>query len=137
MPTFFAPLNAYADVGLLVLRVALFVIFWVHGRSKAGMWKAQPSAQTPASMISIMKLLSVCEPLGALAMLGGFLTQLVALCFVIIMLGAVYFKIVAWKSPFMAHDKTGWEFDLLILAASLVLLLSGGGAYSLDRMFGW
>jgi uncharacterized membrane protein YphA (DoxX/SURF4 family) len=98
------------------------------------MWKAQPSAQTPAQMIRIMKLLSVCEPLGAIAMVGGFLVQPAALGFCIIMLGAINAKINTWKLPFKADNATGWEFDLLILAASVLILLAGAGAFSLDRL---
>ncbi|MEO5927465.1 MAG: DoxX family protein [Patescibacteria group bacterium] len=131
---FLLALHSYADWGLLALRLALAAIFWVHGRSKAGMWKMQPSAQMPAKTISIMKLLSICEPLGALAMVVGFLTQPAALGFSLIMLGAIHSKKNVWKTPFKADDKTGWEFDLLILAASLFLLLAGAGAFSLDRL---
>ena len=124
-------LHAYADWGLLGLRLVLAAIFLVHGLSKRGMWKMQPSAQMPGSMIGIMRLLSVCEPLGALGVLTGVLAQWAAIGFCLVMLGAIYSKIVKWHMPFKAEDKTGWEFDLLILASSLVIVLMGPGAISL------
>jgi len=115
-------LHSFSDWGLLAVRLALFGIFWVHGRGKAG------------STMPIMRVLSICEPLGALAVLAGLLTQPAALGFVAVMIGAIYSKIYKWKVPFKADDKTGWEFDLLILAASIMLIISGAGAFSLDRM---
>lgn len=97
------------------------------------MWKMQPSEQMPASMINTMKLLSICEPLGALAMLGGLLVQPAAFGFILVMLGAMQMKMTKWKTPFKSDSTTGWEFDLLILAASILLLLTGAGAISLDH----
>jgi len=82
-----------------------------------------------------MRLFSIAEPIGALAMAVGFLTQWAALGFIIIMLGAINFKINKWKSPFSAQDKTGWEFDFIILAANTAILLLGAGALSLDKLF--
>ncbi len=93
-----------------------------------------PSEQMPAKMINLMRLLSVCEPLGAIAMFSGFLVQPAALGLSLIMLGAIYLKITKWKTPFKAENTTGWEFDLLILAASITLIILGGGAWSLDNL---
>ena len=39
------------------------------------------------------------------------------------MLGAIYFKIFKWKMPFTSQTSTGWEFDLVLLAAGLVILV--------------
>lgn len=131
---FLLSLHAYADWGLLALRLAMFFIFWVHGSRKWSMWNAKPSPQTPAPMLSLMRLLSVCEPLGAIAILVGFLTQPAALGLGLVMIGAIYMKAKQWKVPFMSKDQTGWEFDLMILAACIALLLMGGGAFSIDRI---
>jgi uncharacterized membrane protein YphA (DoxX/SURF4 family) len=127
----FLDFSRWSDLALLALRIAVAAIFWVHGRSKAGTWKAQPSPQTPAPMLNLMRTLSVAEPLGALAMLTGVLSQFAAIGFMLVMGGAIYMKIRLWKTPFFAHDKTGWELDLLVLAASFALLILGPGAYTL------
>lgn len=120
-----------ANFSLLFLRVAVGVIFLVHGLGKRGMWKMQPSAQMSGGMLGVMKLLSVVEPLGGVAVLVGFLTNWAALGLGVIMLGALWFKINKWKTPFSATDKVGWEFDLLILASVLILLAYGPGALAL------
>ena len=127
-------LQQYGDIGLLALRLALGVIFWVHGRSKWGMWKMQPTEQMPAKMISRMRSLSIAEPLGAVAVLLGLLTQLAAAGFCIIMLGAIWMKKRTWKTSFMSTQTTGWEFDFFILGVSLALIVLGSGSFSLDRV---
>ena len=93
----------------------------------------QPNEQMKAPMIALMRLLSVAEPLGGIALAAGFLTQLAALGLGLIMAGAIYLKISKWKMPFKANNATGWEFDLVLLAGNLVILTSGPGALNLDR----
>jgi len=131
----FASFNQYADMALLILRVTVGAIFLVHGTAKWPMWKVQPTAQVPGKMLNILKLLSIVEPLGAVALLSGFLTQAAALGYAIIMLGAIYMKMRVWKSGFTSKQGTGWEFDFLILAACAALVILGAGALSLDRVF--
>jgi putative oxidoreductase len=129
-------LHQWSDLALLVLRCAVAAIFWVHGRSKAGMWKMQPGPQMPAPMLNLMRTLSIAEPLGALAMLAGLLSQLAAVGFILVMGGAIYMKRKAWKTPFMSQTSTGWELDLLVLASAFTLLILGPGAYSLQALLG-
>jgi len=133
--SFFLTLQSYDDIGLLALRLALAAIFWVHGTSKLAMWKMQPSEQLPAPMLRVMRLLSVCEPLGAIAMVLGFLTQLASVGFIIIMLGAINLKRGMFKQKFSMGQAVGWEFEFLIALASLALVFLGPGAYALDRVW--
>ena len=130
---FLNSLTSYSDWGLLALRLAIGAVFVVHGKGKMGMWKMKPNGQMKAPMTSMMKLLSVAEPLGGIALAAGFLTELAALGLGVIMLGALYFKMKVWKMAFKADNATGWEFDLVLLAGCLALLTSGAGAYSLDQ----
>lgn len=130
----FLYLGQYDDMALLILRAAVAIIFLVHGLSKWPLWKAQPSPGMSAAMLNIMRLLSIAEPLGAIALLAGFLTQFAALGYAIIMLGAIIMKIRIWRVGFSAKQGGGWEFDFLILASCLALIILGGGAWSLDRL---
>lgn len=131
---FFANLHQFGDWGLLALRIAAGAIFLVHGTQKWAMWKMQPSEQMPAGMISLMKFLSIVEPLGGLAVLVGFLTQLAAIGLGIVMIGAIWLKIGRIKVPFAPRDKAGWEFDFIILAAAIALFFFGAGTLGLDRV---
>jgi putative oxidoreductase len=128
----FAPLHTLTDWGLLVLRVGLGVTFLVHGIQKRAMWKMQPSAQMPAGLLSILRLLSIAEPLGGVAAITGFLTQLAAAGFVIIMLGAINLKARQLHKGFTGDG--GWELDYLLLSAAVALLILGAGRISLDRV---
>lgn len=134
MIQFFLSLHAFSDWGLLALRIALGATFIVHGRMKKGMWNMQPSAQMPSGMLNLMRFLSIVEPLGGLAVLVGFLTQPASLGLAIIMIGAIKLKTMKWKTPFASLEKNGWELDLILLAAALMVFFSGAGSFGLDRM---
>lgn len=132
---FFSQLHHLSDWGLLVLRLGVGVTFLVHGIQKRAMWKMQPSAQMPASLLSILRLLSIAEPLGGVAAITGFLTQLAAIGFVIIMLGAINLKARQLHRSFTGDG--GWELDYVILSAAIALVILGAGGISIDRaLFG-
>ena len=118
------------DWGILALRIGLAVIFLVHGFQKRAMWNMQPTPQLSAGMIRILRLLSVVEPLGGLAVLGGFLAQIAAIGLAIIMVGAIRLKAVKMQRKFTGDG--GWEFDFILLAACIALILLGPGRLSVD-----
>ena len=128
-------LNGLENVGLLVLSVVLGAIFIYH---------SIPKLKAPASMAKGMgkskgfvSLLGVVEFVSGLFLILGFLTQIGALLLVVVMLGALYHKLFKWNVPFAAHDKLGWEFDVILLAAAIALLLLGAGNVSIDTLLGW
>lgn len=125
--------HGWSDVALLLMRLALGAVFLAHGKMKWGMWKSPEPGAAPMPMRNVMRFLSIVEPLGGIATIFGFLTQFAAAGFVCIMLGAIWSKIKVWKSPFVGMNATGWEFDLMNLVASLVLITAGSGIYSLDH----
>jgi putative oxidoreductase len=131
---FFSSIHQAGDFGLLLLRISLGVIFWEHGMMKKGMWKMQPSEKLPAKMLSIIRTLSIAEPLGAAAIILGLFSQITAACFCIVML----FAIPARKSQgatFISKNTAGWELDFLILISSLLIVFMGAGQYALDHLF--
>lgn len=117
---------------LLALRIAVGVIFLVHGVQKQAMWKMQPSAQLPAPMLKLLRFLSIVEPLGGLAMIAGFLTRPAAIGLAIIMVGAINLKARKMHRGFTGDG--GWELDFIVLSANVALLLVGAGAWSLDSV---
>lgn len=125
-------LHQYDDFGLLVLRLVIGTIFLVHGIPKLKKWKVKPSKEVPAGMLSIMRTLSIVEPTAGIAVILGIATPVAAAVLGIVMLGAIWMKVAKWHVPFSAHDKVGWEFDLLILASCLVLIFQGAGSIALD-----
>lgn len=113
----FTQLMAYNDIGLFILRLAIGVIFFSHALPKL---KNQ--------MGSKFLLLGVVEGVSSIALVLGVYSQLAALLLGIVMVGAIWMKITKWHVPFMAMDKTGWEFDFILLAAAIAILLGGGGS---------
>ena len=121
-----AQLLQYNDVGLLLLRITIAVIFIYHGLPKLSKAKAMSAMMgMPAGMIF---MLGVVEILASLGIAFGVFTQVSALLLAIVMVGAIGTKIMKWNVPFAAMDKTGWEFDLILLFASIAILLGGGGS---------
>jgi putative oxidoreductase len=126
-------LNKYYDFGLLFLRLTVGAIFIVHGLQKLAMWNMAPNAQMGAGALLLMKLLSITEPLAGAVLILGIWVNLAALVLAFIMLGAILMKIFVFKVGFVALQTTGWELDLALLAANLVLLLGGGGKLALGK----
>ncbi len=129
---FFSRLHELNDWALLALRLGVGITFLVHGLQKRAMWKAQPSAQMPASLLGVLRLLSVAEPLGGLAVLTGFLSQLAAAGLAIVMMGAIRLKVAVLHKRFTGDG--GWELDFILLAAAIALFILGAGQLALDRL---
>ncbi len=117
----------YQNIGWLVLRVALAAIFLYHGVPK--LKEAHVKAAGMGWRVWQIVLLGLVETLGALGILFGVFLQVSALGLCVVMLGAIWMKVSKWHVPFSAMDKMGWEFDLILFAASLILLLGGGGSF--------
>ena len=121
-------LYRHRNVSLLLLRIALAGPFLFHGYAK---WT------NFATMPGIMKILAVAEPLGAVALILGFLTRWASLGLAIIMLGAIWTKMSVMGVGYAEMGKTGWEFDFILFAASIAILVHGPGKYSVDLGVGW
>lgn len=63
------------------------------------------------------------EVVVAVALISGTYVREAGLVLAVIMLGAIYFKKFKWNTPFSSYNTTGWEYDLVLLAASLYFLL--------------
>ena len=120
--------------GLLILRVFLGIIFVYHGMPKL-MMSGKMAKGMGWSSGSVV-LLGLVEFLSGLALVLGLYAEIGALLVGIIMLGALWHKMFKWKMPFFAMDKTGWEFDLILLGAAISILFLGAGSFSLDSMMG-
>lgn len=122
----FEQLTQYNNIGLLVLRLAVAIIFIYHAMPK--LKNAKGMAQMVGMPAGMIFMLGGVEFLSSIGLVLGTYTQLAALLLAIVMVGAIGMKIMKWHVPFAAMDKTGWEFDLILLAANIVILVNGGGA---------
>ena len=123
-------LNQFGDISFLVLRLVIAAIFIYHAMPKLKGAKMMSQAMgMPAGMIF---MLGGIEFLSSLGMIFGVYVQVAAFLLAMVMIGAIYFKTARWHIPFGAMDKTGWEFDLILLAANIILLVNGGGAIGIQ-----
>lgn len=129
----FGSLHSLIDVPLIALRAAIGAIFLVHGWPKVMSASAMAAAWGNPNMAGFLRFLGTAEIAGSFAVFAGLLTPLSAAGLSIIMLGAIWTKLTSMKTGFTAHDKTGWEFDVMVLAGTVTLFFLGAGRFSIDR----
>ncbi|MGA2726702.1 MAG: hypothetical protein ABSE96_02745 [Terracidiphilus sp.] len=47
------------------------------------------------------------------------------------MMGAIYMKVVKWKTGFRGEKASDWHYDLLFVVMNLTILCTGGGRIAL------
>jgi putative oxidoreductase len=114
--------------GPLPIRVLTGIIFIAHGIPKLinipGTQHFFQATGLPPEMAVIIALLEV---IGGFALVFGILTRVSAILFIIEMIGST---LTAKLSKGFA---SGYDFDLLIMAVSISLLLTGPGQPSIER----
>ena len=127
----FEQLIQYSNFGLFILRLAVAVVFIYHAIPKFKNAKIMGQGMgMPAAMVFV---LGMVEFLSSVGLIFGIYTQLAALLLATVMVGAIWFKIIKWHVPFAAMDKTGWEFDFILLAANISILLVAGGSIGIQQ----
>ena len=123
----------------LILRVGLGLALIPHGAQKLFGWFGgyglQGTAQWMESIglhprLLMAALAGGAEFFGGLALLLGLLTRPAAALTAFTMLVAIFS--VHWSSGFFLSNG-GYEYGFVLLLASLSLLVSRGGRFSLDR----
>lgn len=123
-------LEQLSDVAYLVLRLVIAAIFIYHAVPK--LKNARGMAQMVGMPAGMVFMLGSVEFLSSLGMVLGVYVQVAALLLSLVMIGGISLKTMKWRVPFAAMDKTGWEFDLILLAANIFLLVNGGGAIGIQ-----
>jgi putative oxidoreductase len=135
-------LRTHHDVGLTVLRLVLGIVFFAHGAQKVLGWfggygfSATLQGMSMGLPKGIVLLVMAAEFGGALLLIFGALTRLGALGVIAVMLGAiatVHHKFGFFMNWSGQQSGEGFEFHLLALAMAIALLISGGGAFSVDH----
>jgi putative oxidoreductase len=119
---------AYADWSLLFLRLVVALVFGTSGYSH--LTKPKERAASIEMSVPFTIFLGAAELAGAIALVAGFMAQWVALGLILIMLGAIYMKVVKWKTGFWGEKSMGWHYEVLLNAMNLVIVTMGPGRYS-------
>ena len=133
------------EEAILVLRVVLGVIFVMHGAQKVlglfggpGLQATVQNFQTHLGIPPVLGYIaSFTEFFGGIALVVGALTRLAALGIGITMGVAMLQAHLAngfflnWSCE--SGKGHGFEYNLALIGMALALVLTGGGAYSLDQ----
>ncbi|MCP6720165.1 MAG: DoxX family protein [Patescibacteria group bacterium] len=127
------PLLVFSDWGIFILRVVLGLIMVAYGLPKIKNLKR--TAKSFAGMgFKPGKFwgttVAILEFIGGIGLIIGFLTQLIAL------LIAIEFIVIILKLKQGQKFAGGYDFDLLIVAAALLITTLGSGALSLEGSLG-
>ncbi len=127
----------------LILRVVLGLVMLPHGAQKLLGWYGgfgfagtmgffTEQMHVPAA---VAFLVIIGESFGSLGLIMGFLTRFTAASLSLIMAGAI--AMVHWPNGFFMNwfgkqAGEGFEYHLLVIGMSLVLLIAGAGRWSVD-----
>lgn len=118
----------YYEVSLLVIRLVLGITFITHGIQKImgfdGIVKYFAASGLPAFLPYVV---TAIETGAGICLLLGLLTRLASLGICAIMLGAIF------TVKFSAGFVGGYEYDIMIIAAAVALIISGSRLYALDN----
>ncbi len=130
------------DVAALIARVALGVVILPHGLQKLlGMFGGYGFSATVAGLSGmgipapVVVLVILAESFGALFLILGLISRFSAFGVGLVMLGAVL-TVHAQFGFFMNWAGTaageGFEYHILALGLALIVLIRGGGKWSVD-----
>jgi putative oxidoreductase len=128
-----------SDIGLVVLRLAVGVVFIAHGWGDASqdVGAATNIANYRDAGIPLPELSAwfgaYMQLVGGIVVLFGALTRLISAGFAVVMTGALIF-VHAGEPLVLAQDGSGSGFAFIMLAASLALLGTCAGRFSADRV---
>lgn len=127
----FPQLARFTDLGLLLLRLMVGIVFfasgWSHLKDPAG------RAQSIGMSKGFTVLLGLAEVAGSLGIIFGVLSQVAAMGLILVMLGAIYKKIAVWHTGFWGEKASGWHYDLTFAVMCLVIVFTDGGHYVLIK----
>lgn len=121
--------NKYQQVGNFILRIALASIFLAHGWQKInGFAGVEGFFATLGLPPFLPYVITALETGAGICLLLGLLTRVAAAGIAANMVGAIV--TVKLSAGFLG----GYEYEVLILAAAVVLILSGSQLYAVDSL---
>jgi putative oxidoreductase len=134
------------DGATTVLRLMLGVIFFAHGAQKLlGWFGGYGFTGTMGFFTGVMHIPAVfavlaiaAEFFGGLGLVFGLFTRVAAfgvLCNMIVAIAMVHIRFGFWMNWTGTQKGEGFEYHLLLIAASVFLIIHGAGAASVDRLF--
>ncbi len=129
------PKYSNADYAATILRLAMGVLFLIHGGLKLFVFTPAGTAGYFVSLGlpgPLAYLVIAAEILGGIALILGVYSRWVSLALVPILLGSIYVPHGAAGFLF-SNEGGGWEFPAFWAVALIVQALLADGAYALKR----
>jgi putative oxidoreductase len=132
------------DTGVAIVRVVLGVVILAHGSQKMlGWFGGDGFSATMGFFTKVMHipaplaLLAICaEFFGGLGLIVGLLARVAALGIaanMVVAIAAVHYQFGFFMNWFGKQKGEGFEYHLLTIATAVLVMMSGAGAFSLDR----
>ena len=122
--------NVLHDITHWGISASIGIIFIIHSLKKF-----DPSWQEWLMSIGMppeMQLpIALAEFIGGILLITGVLTRVTGSVFAVILLGAIFH--IRWENGFFV-SQGGWEWDLVMLAAVLAIIVAGPGRISISHL---
>lgn len=122
--------NKLHDIAFWGLRAAIGVIFIVHGSGKFGPGFVGFLTGPLGLPAELQFPIAIAETLGGILLIIGVISRISASVLAIIMLGAIFYV----KGATNFTGEGAYEYDLLLLAGSLVIIVAGPGRVSISHI---
>ena len=131
------------SIRLTILRVVLGLVMLPHGLQKTAGWfggygyTGTMGYFTSIGIPAFLAFLAIAaESVGAVALVTGFTTRIAAFGLSVNMAVAAFMHapngfLMNWSGQ---QKGEGYEYHLLVLAITTVLMIAGGGRFSIDRL---
>src|SRR5258708_22862226 len=137
--------STHVDWIVGIARIVLGIIFFGHGAQKMLGWYGGPglasSMRTFTEHLHLPSTLAFLviagEFFGGIGLIVGLFSRIAALFIALTMVGAiatVHFRFGLFLNWFGSQEGHGIEYHLLAIALSLVVVVKGAGAFSLDHV---
>lgn len=139
-----ALMKTKCNLGATLARLTVGLVMLPHGLQKTigafggfGFSGTMELFTTKLGLAWIVAFLVImAESVGALAIILGFMTRFCAASLAIVMVGAVFMAHLQhgfFMNWFGQQQGEGFEYHLLVIGICLSLVVTGGGAFSIDR----
>jgi len=118
------------DIAFWGLRAVIGTIFIVHGSGKFGPGFVGFLTGPLGLPAELQIPIALAETIGGILLIIGVLTRISASVLSIIMLGAIFHA----KGATNFTGEGAYEYDLLLLAVSLVIIVAGPGRVSISHI---
>ena len=132
------------DLVLTVVRLVLGVVFFAHGAQKMLGWfggygySATMGYFEHGGIPAVFAFLAIAaEFFGGIGLLLGLLSRVAAFgitCNMLVAIATLHHRFGLFMNWTGQQKGEGFEFHLLVLAITFLIMVRGGGAFSLDRL---